>query len=155
MCNYHYVDRDKTVKLHKNDFNSTDHVRGIWRARVTDTTWKRSLSGFFAAILLSIATQTFAAQSRNEGWDSVTAANATIPETFRGPSIYRGDIGAVQSLAFNPMDNPQSGNFHINIPLVQVPGRGNSLSINLSYNSQLWTSSVSQGETSSVRLNTE
>ena len=88
------------------------------------------------------------ARSRDEGWDSGNAASATTPDTFRGPSIFRGDIGAVRSLAFSPLDNPRSGNFHIAIPLVQALGRGTSLSINMNYNSQLWTRNESQGEVS-------
>ncbi len=126
-----------------------DSTRGNQRreSALSLRSWRRLFeSVLLVLITISAALPAYSARSRDEGWDSGNAASATTPDTFRGPSIFRGNIGAVRSLAFNPLDNPGSGNFHIAIPLVQAPGRGISLSITMNYNSQLWTRHVIDDE---------
>jgi len=67
--------------------------------------------------------------------------SAFEPENYRGSQ----PIGTIRQALTDdsgkpkPISLPGSKNFHLNIPVVSLAGRGVSLSLNLVYNSLLWT----------------
>jgi len=78
---------------------------------------------------------------RSEGalnWDDTNYETAFEPENQRGPgsigTLHQGLPGASRAR----YDNPGSSNFHAAAPVLNLPGRGLDLVLNLTYNSRLW-----------------
>jgi RHS repeat-associated protein len=72
------------------------------------------------------------------GWQDSNFRNAFLIENLRGHGVRQSRLSADRR-GVNVDDGAGTGNYLLSIPLLDLPGRGQNLSLALFYNSQVWT----------------
>ena len=81
-------------------------------------------------------------------WDESNIATAYAPEQRRGSNSL-----AVRRNSIQKNDSVASGNFQVIVPVVDLPGRGLDLNLNLYYNSRLWHETPARRPSDKASLN--